>query len=167
MKKIFIFFIFGFLGTSLFAQTPSAVDAGRLTPKSAVSLLLPRNPNNRQPPPEIGMQVEKFFVALSQDKVDEAFQFLLAKSEYIQKKYQVDEFIQKTKQAITVYGKLYGYELYDNKKVGSRLIVLTYFIYLKEVPLRWRLIYYAADSKNWRLINLSVDDLMDESLLAE
>lgn len=165
MRKLVWILVLGMMAGSVWGAAGDSTDKAAMRNPSL--LLLPKRPQNRQPPPEIGLQIEKFFVGVSQDRVDEAFQGLLAGSEYLQKKYQINDFIQKTKQAISIYGKLNGYELYDNKKVGSRLMVLTYFVYLKSTPLRWRLIYYAADSKNWQIINLSVDDLLDESLLAE
>ncbi|MFZ5805742.1 MAG: hypothetical protein ACOY3I_00840 [Verrucomicrobiota bacterium] len=135
--------------------------------KNAAPLILPRNPNNRPPPSAISMQIEKFFIGLQQNRIDEAFQILLADSEYVQKKYQVDEFIAKTRKAVVIYGKINGYELYDNRPIGSRMVCLTYFVYLQSIPLRWRLIFYAADGKKWKLMDLSVDDLLAESIMAD
>lgn len=140
---------------------------GPITPADTTHLVLPRNPTNRQPPMEINLAIEKFFVSLQREKIDEAFTELLSNSHHVQKKYNVEEFINKTKQALTVYGKLNGYELYDNRAIGSRVLYLTYFVYLDTIPLRWRFVYYSGDGESWKLINLSVDDLLDQSLLAE
>ena len=144
-----------------------AVDEGPIKPRDTMPLVLPRNPINRPPPASVHLQMEKFFAQLQQAKVDDAFKDLFKDAEQLQKRYNAEEFISKTKQALLVYGSVAGFELYDNRALGSRMISLTYFVYLQSMPLRWRMVYYAADGQNWKLINLSVDDLLDQSALAE
>jgi len=144
-----------------------AQETGLLKPRDAVPLILPRSAINRPPPPEIHVQTEKFFTTLQQAKVEEAFQEFLKDSDQLRKRYNVDEFVEKTKQALLLYGSVQGFELYDNKAVGGRLLNLTYFVYLQNMPLRWRMVYYSADGQVWKLINLSVDDLLDQSILAD
>jgi hypothetical protein len=152
------------LSSALFAAEPTAQI---VKPKDMVPLILPRNPINRPPPQDIQKSIDTFFQTLQKGDVDVAFRDFLANSEHVQKKYDVNEFIAKTRQAFAFYGNAKGYELYDNHTVGSRMIYLTYFLYLKSIPLRWRIIYYAADPNDWKLINLSVDDLVDQSILSE
>ncbi|MFH1066487.1 MAG: hypothetical protein V1746_01080 [bacterium] len=148
-------------------SSSSSAKEPSVQPRMAASLILPRNPINKAPPAKVETQIGTFFDALKQDKVDTAFQDLLKDSEEIQRKYDTDEFVQKTKRAIGAYGNVQGYELYDNRAVGSRLMILTYFVYLQSTPLRWRFIYYNANNTAWKIINLSVDDLLSESILIE
>lgn len=165
--KLFKYLMFLLCLMFLVTQTHAQKTQKNINARDVAPLILSKKPNKRPPPTEIGLQVEMFFIKLQQEKVDDAFKILLEKSAHIKKKYDINEFINKTKQAFKLYGKMNGYELYDNRSVGSRLVYLTYFIYLESVPLRWRLIYYSPNNRDWKLINLSVDDLLDESLLAE
>lgn len=140
---------------------------GPVKVRDTTPLILPRNPSNRQPPAEVSARIEKLFNAFQKNDVEAGFQGLFGDSEEIGRKYDVNDFIAKTKQAISLYGEAKGFELYDNRMVGSHIMYLTYFVYLKSIPLRWRFIFYNNDGTRWQLINLSVDDLLDQSLLAE
>ena len=63
----------------------------------------------------------------------------------------------KTKEAISVFGMISGYEVVSTKQVGERLVRYTIVSLGKEFPLRWRFYFYKpADS--WKLIDLRVDD---------
>jgi len=156
------------LGTSLLAAPDSSTPPPPLVKlRDTVSLVLPRNPSNRPPPVAIRQQVETFFSTLQKNDVDGAFKGLFADAEELRRKYNTDDFIERTKSASLMYGPISGFELYDNHPIGSRIIYLTYFVYYKAVPLRWRLVYYSADGIGYKLINLSVDDLLDQSILTE
>lgn len=149
------------------ARSSSAGEQNMITPRMAASLILPRNPINKTPPAKVETQINAFFDALKQDKVDAAFQDFLKDAEEIHRKYDTDEFVQKTKRALGAYGNVLGYELYDNRAIGSRMMILTYFVYLQSTPLRWRFVYYNANNSAWKILNLSVDDLLSESVLFE
>ena len=147
---------------------PRAVetDSSIIKPREAIGLILPKTPNQRPAPAYISAPVEKFFNTIQKGDVDTAFKDFLANSDHIHNRYDVDDFVAKTKYALSVYGAMQGFELYDNRAVGARLMYLTYFMHLKAIPLRWRFVFYAPDGQNWKLINLSVDDLLDQSILS-
>jgi hypothetical protein len=136
-------------------------------PRDVAPRILPRNPSNKVPPAPIQLQIEKFFLAIQSDKVDTAFNDFLKETEFSNRRDLVEGFVKDTKHALLLYGAMNGYELFDNRPVGSRLYLLTYFTYLKSKPLRWRMVFYSPTANEWKLINLSVDDLVDESLLAD
>lgn len=139
-----------------------------MSANEAAAFLVPKERKYSDVPPDVQLQVERFFLTIQQKQVDKAFDDLLKDNDRLKRKYNVSEFVSKTKQALELYGDMSGYELFDSRLVSSRIVVLTYFIYLDAIPLRWKLVYYTPGrSDQWRLINLRVDDLLDESLLME
>lgn len=169
--KPFLILIAAILTFPLLAASDSTAPATQPPPlvklRDTVNLVLPRNPSNRPPPMIILQPVEKFFTTLQKNDVDGAFKDLLADADELRRKYDTNDFIERTKSAALMYGPISGFELYDNHAVGTRIIYLTYFVYHKAVPLRWRLVFYSADGASYKLINLSVDDLLDQSILTE
>lgn len=152
--------------TAPIIQPRGESDSSVIKPREAFGLILSKNPNQKPAPSYISQPVEKFFNTIQKGDVDTAFKDFLANSDHIHNKYDVSDFVTKTKYALSVYGQMQGFELYDNRAVGSRLMYLTYFMHLKAIPLRWRLVFYAPDGQTWKLINLSVDDLLDQSILS-
>ena len=111
--------------------------------------------------------MEKFFLSIQNKQVQEAYNTLMADSELESKDDQIRELITKTSNVLAEIGPLTSYELYDNRTAGSRMMCLIYFSYQAKKPLRWRVVLYAATPEQWRVINLSVDDLVAESLLGQ
>lgn len=168
MKQLLILLCVAALGSTLIAAPDTTSPPPPLVKmRDTVNLVLPRNPSNRPPPAAVLQQVEKFFASLQKNDIDGAFKDLLVDADELRRKYDTNDFIERTKSASLAYGPISGFELYDNRPVGSRIIYLTYFVYHKAVPLRWRLVYYSADGLAYKLINLSVDDLLDQSILTE
>lgn len=149
------------------STAPAAEPVSIVKPRDVAPLILPRNPSNRPPPPAVLAQIEKFFTTMQTKDIDGAFKEFLKDADELRRKYDVNDFIEKTKYANDMYGPVQGFELFDNKPVGSRIIYLTYFVYHKAIPVRWRFIFYAPDGTGYKLVNLSVDDLLDQSVLAE
>lgn len=131
---------------------------------SAKNNLFPRDVSNKQPPAPVQLRMEKFFLSIQNKQIQEAYNTLLADSELDSKEEQVRDLITKTSNVLAEIGPLTSYELYDNRTAGSRMIALIYFSYQSKKPLRWRFVFYAATPEQWRVINLSVDDLVAESL---
>ena len=99
----------------------------------------------------------QFFASLREGEIDQAYATLTKGSRIADRPEEMRLLKQKTKEAIDVFGVISGFELVEDKKVGTRLIRSTYISLGKEIPLRWRFYFYKADSV-WRLVDLRVDD---------
>jgi hypothetical protein len=104
-----------------------------------------------------GHLAAQFFAALREGEIEQAYATLTKGSKIGDRPEELRLLKQKTKEAIEVFGVISGYELVENKTVGTRLIRATYISLGKEFPLRWRFYFYKADSV-WRLVDLRVDD---------
>lgn len=153
-----------FLGLLLAGAFCLAPMASAQSSISAKNNLIPREASNKQPPAPVQLRMEKFFLAIQNKQIQEGYNTLLADSELDSKEEQVRDLISKTSNVLAEIGPLTSYELYDNRSAGSRMIALIYFSYQAKKPLRWRFVFYAATPEQWRVINLSVDDLVAESL---
>ena len=98
-----------------------------------------------------------FFSQIREGEIDQAYAVLTKGSKIAERPEELRQLKQKTKEAIEVFGVISGYELVENKTVGTRLIRSTYISLGKEFPLRWRFYFYKADNA-WRLVDLRVDD---------
>lgn len=99
----------------------------------------------------------EFFAALQRGQIDDAYATLTKGSKTIEKPEDLRILKQKTKEAIEVFGAIYGYELVDTTRIGTKLMRRTYLSLGEEFPLRWRFYFYEAKGR-WRLIDLRVDD---------
>lgn len=99
----------------------------------------------------------EFFTAIERGQIDDAYATLTKGSKTIEKPEDLRILKQKTKEAIEVFGTIYGYELVDTVRIGSKLMRRTYLSLGEEFPLRWRFYFYEAKGR-WRLIDLRVDD---------
>ena len=98
-----------------------------------------------------------FFNLLQKGQIEEAYAGFTKGSKIIEKPEDLRVLKQKTKEAIEVFGAIVGYELFETKPVGSRLLRRTYLSLGAEFPLRWRFYFYNANNR-WRLIDMRVDD---------
>jgi len=104
-----------------------------------------------------GKLVGEFFGLLEKGQIDDAYAGLTKGSKIIEKPEDLRVLKQKTKEAIDVFGAIVGFELFETKPVGSRLMRRTYLSLGSEFPLRWRFYFYNANGR-WRLIDMRVDD---------
>jgi hypothetical protein len=116
-------------------------------------------PNAQPPPPEIAVPIAKFFNTLKSGDYANAYETFLAGSALGEQKEKMSTFISHTQDAFGIYGGLNDYELYDNQSIGSNVLVLTYLTRHQRQPLRWRFIYYRAQS-TWTVTNLGFDDVL-------
>lgn len=119
-----------------------------------------RVPNPVQPPAELRMPVEKFFLGLKSGESRKAYEDLVANTNLAERE-ELKVLINKTDQALALYGKVTSFEVYDNYSVGANLTVLTYLTHHQFQPLRWRLVYYRPE-KTWGLIDVRVDDQLED-----
>ncbi len=128
---------------------------------------LPHNPNKEQPPQEIRIALERFFVQFQADQVDRAFDEFIRGSDLESLTEGVDAFKNQARTAVEAFGKMQSYELYDHRVLPNQLRLLTYIVSLENEPLRWQFFYRInPQTSQWILFNLRVDDLLDESVLA-
>lgn len=142
-----------------------APGSSQATPKvhDFVPRPIPREPHAVLPPAEIATAIDAFFKGLEQNEVRKSYTTFLTGSRLANRDEDVNTFVDRTQQALAIYGKVNDFEVYDTRQIGSRIVVTTYFTALTVAPIRWRFIYYKPDTK-WILINLVFDDSMQDLL---
>jgi hypothetical protein len=167
MKFPTILFAVFVLGAAAFAQNT------RPTPKATKPTLTPEPPAAAAPaapappastPAEPVAEPEspektmmRFFSALQRKEVDAGYDQLTKGTKIAERAEDVKMLKSKTKDAISVFGVMNGFELVNKKSVTERLMSYTYISLGKEFPLRWRFYFYKPQD-NWKLIDLRVDD---------
>lgn len=116
-----------------------------------------------QPPKEIADKIDVFFKSLKTGSYSSAYDVFLENTRLGSQKDKMSVFVSRTEAAFGIYGQMNDYELYDNYPIGHNVIVLTYLTRHSIQPLRWRFIYYRADS-TWTVINMGFDDNLLELL---
>ena len=101
--------------------------------------------------------IARFFAYLERKEVDQAYDQITRGTKIAERAEDVRTLKSKTKEAITVFGPILGYDSAVKKSVGTRLVSYTLLSLGKEFPLRWRFYFYKAQD-TWRLIDLRVDD---------
>ena len=101
--------------------------------------------------------IARFFSYLQRKEVDQAYDQLTRGTKIAERAEDVKTLKSKTKEAITVFGPMLGFDTVVKKNVGSRLVSYTLLSLGKEFPLRWRFYFYKPQD-TWRLIDLRVDD---------
>jgi hypothetical protein len=105
--------------------------------------------------------VEAFFSALKADRVDAAYDGLVKGTIIADRADDVAALKTRTKAALDSYGPVSGYEVVDEKVVGSSLLRRTVVSLNSDLPLRWRFYFYKSEGA-WRLVDLRVDDALVE-----
>ncbi len=129
--------------------------------------LLPRNPINKPPPGPIQKQLEAFFLGIQAGKIDDCFKTLVASNPTLSDPAAVPEFVGNIRKGLVVFGPLQGYELYDLRLVGTRVIYITYLSFHPKKPLRWQFVFYTPVGADWKLLNLRFDDTVEQSLIPD
>jgi hypothetical protein len=143
-------FIYQAVGNGNWLLTNMAVDDLRA--------LLPAYPASLPPPDDIQIRMEKFFLALQNRAVDDAFRELVKGSPLAGSAEQTAAFIAKTKLAFANYGAMNHYELFDHRPLGKGLRLLTYFNTLDLQTLRWQFIFTVDARGQWTLLTIRLDD---------
>ncbi|HEY8964802.1 MAG TPA: hypothetical protein VIM58_00045 [Candidatus Methylacidiphilales bacterium] len=146
------------LGQAIPAQQPPNVN---MQPRSPYSLN--RAPNPVPPPPEIAAALDAFFKGLMRANVAKSFADLLKDSRLAAQQESVNFYVDKIQQALTLYGKMSDYEVYDTRPIGAHLVATTYISSLAISPLKWRFVFYRSGTdKGWTVIKLSISDSIDD-----
>lgn len=130
------------------AATPQAVAAVPGTPAPATSA------EEGDTPEKI---IARFFAYIQRKDVDLAYDQLTKGTKIAERAEDVRTLKAKTKEAISVFGVMLGYDFVGKKSVGDRLFSYTCLSLGKEFPLRWRFYFYRP-ADQWKLIDLRVDD---------
>lgn len=101
-----------------------------------------------------------FFDALGKNLIDDAYVNLTRGSKIADRPEELGNLKQKTREAISLFGEIKGFEVIENKAVGTTLRRYTIVSFGRDFPLRWRFYFYQVD-KQWRLIDLHVDDRLN------
>ena len=101
--------------------------------------------------------MEMFFLALKAGQVDSAYDALVKESIIAERREDVSDLKERTQRALDNYGPVSGYEVVDEKTVGSSLLRRTCISLNADLPLRWRFYFYKSEN-TWKLVDLRVDD---------
>ncbi|MEQ1853324.1 MAG: hypothetical protein ABMA01_17225 [Chthoniobacteraceae bacterium] len=155
MKSLVAIVIACALGSSASGQAPAVpADPAKKPPGGpVVETVVVEEPEADGPEKIIG----RFFSYLQRREVDQAYDQLTRETKIAERPEDVKTLKAKTKEAITVFGPILGYEHVAKKNVGDRLASYTIISLGKEFPLRWRFYFYKP-ADVWRLIDLRVDD---------
>jgi hypothetical protein len=105
--------------------------------------------------------VEQFFRALKSNQVDAAYDTLVKDSIIAERREDVAALKRRTQEALDNYGPIAGYEMVDEKIVGTSLQRRTCVSINSDLPLRWRFYFYKSEG-SWKLVDLRVDDALVE-----
>jgi hypothetical protein len=162
MKPSLAFLLACALGTTAFSQPPAVPAVPAVPTVPAVETAVPAE-QEADGPDKI---IARFFSYLQRKEVDQAYDQLTRGTKIAERAEDVRTLKSKTKEAITVFGPILGYDSVLKKNVGSRLVSYTLLSLGKEFPLRWRFYFYKPQD-TWKLIDIRVDDrlvaIFDES----
>jgi hypothetical protein len=114
-------------------------------------------PPSAAAPMEPRERIDRFFAALGRDRVEDAYQGLVAGSILMEKPEDLENLKTRTQRALDAYGVLRGYELLEERTVGTALKRFTCLSLNEDLPLRWRFYFY-LNPRGWKLVDLRVDD---------
>lgn len=102
-----------------------------------------------------------FFAALKANQVDAGYDALVKGTIIADRAEDVSALKSRTKTALDNYGPIAGYEIVDEKEVGTSLLRRTCVSLNSDLPLRWRFYFYKSGG-SWKLVDLRVDDALVE-----
>ncbi len=126
--------------------------------------LLFATPAPAAPPPlpeDIQKGITTFFNLLKQQKVDEAYEIILTNTRIRGREDDVKALKKQTREAISTYGPMLGFETIEQRRVGMSLMQVVCLSWSENFPLRWRFSYYRPGDR-WRLLDIFVDDKIGE-----
>jgi hypothetical protein len=114
----------------------------------------------------IRVRIDKFFVALAEEKSTDAFAGLLKGSPLDANQEEIGRLVQKTEELLKLSGAIRSHELLRVNRLGSRLLRLTYLSYSDALPLHWEL-YCFLGKTGWQVLDLNasprIKELFDDS----
>jgi hypothetical protein len=111
--------------------------------------------------------IDMFFLGLKAGQIDAAYDGLVKGSVIADRREDVANLKDRTRHALDEFGPISGYELLEERTVGSTLLRRTCISFNSDLPLRWRFYFYKAEG-TWKLVDLRIDDglveLFEESI---
>jgi hypothetical protein len=126
----------------------------RAIAEPAASPISPQVPREAANPAEV---LDAFFLALKAGQIDAAYDRLVKGSIIADRREDVAALKKRTQEALDHYGPVSGYEMVDEKVVGTSLLRRTCISLNTDLPLRWRFYFYKFEGA-WKLVDLRVDD---------
>lgn len=111
--------------------------------------------------------IDMFFLGLKAGQIDAAYDGLVKGSVIADRREDVANLKDRTRHALDEFGPISGYEVLEERTVGSTLLRRTCISFNSDLPLRWRFYFYKAQG-TWKLVDLRIDDglveLFEESI---
>jgi hypothetical protein len=156
-----VIFLLGLLAERSPAQqkssTPAAPKAGDVAP---LIKLHRRKPDPQPLPPEISVQLSRFFNTLMEgkkEKIESAYATLFEGTRLAVNTANISILAGRTLDAISALGAIFEYEHFDTQNIGSRIIVATYLAWHEYRPLIWRFTYFRLRG-GWTLSDVRTED---------
>lgn len=117
--------------------------------------------NFQNVPPELKSKTIKFFNALMDNKVSNAYDDFLAGTPLGKKVEDVTSLKKQTTRAFELYGVLKGFDPVNFEMIGTSFIRIRYLGLHTRFPMRWIFTYYKSPDQGWIVTNIKFDDLSD------
>lgn len=111
-------------------------------------------------PDPVAKEVSSFFETLQKNEVEKAYQLIMEGSPIGTTSQQVQNLMNQTKNAISLYGSFGSYEFLSTESIGTSVIRITYITKNQGYPLRWAFTYYKP-GQSWILIHVVFDDKIE------
>jgi hypothetical protein len=136
-------------------------------PETKESANLPKQVSGSRRENSPSETIDMFFLGLKAGQVDAAYDGLVKGSVIADRREDVANLKDRTRRALDDFGPISGYEVLEEKTVGSTLFRRTCLSFNSDLPLRWRFYFYKAQG-TWKLVDLRIDDglveLFEESI---
>jgi hypothetical protein len=108
--------------------------------------------------------IDEFFTLYKNKGADTSLDYLFGTNKWMDNaKDQIKEVKLKLNATLKQLGNYYGYNLITKKSLGDRYWLYTFMIRYDRQPVRFSLLLYKPNEE-WRLMNFSFDDNMDDEL---
>lgn len=137
------------------APSPEPATDSAPAPPTRPIPLPPERPENL--PDSVAKILDLFYGQLAKGNIEGAYSALTDKTVIAKEPEEIRQLKEKTGQALSLFGKIGGYEILDVSEVGGRLLGVTCISLGELYPLRWKFFYYKPND-TWSLIDIRVDD---------
>lgn len=108
--------------------------------------------------------IDRFFEIYNTKSANEAVDYIFSTNKWMnESKDQIENVKFKLNGTLKLLGDYVGYNLITKKTVGDHLSLYTFMVRYDRQPLRFSMLFYKPSSQ-WKLLNFSYDDNMDEEL---
>ena len=108
-------------------------------------------------PGSLRSKIDVFFQDIQDGEVEAAYQKMVKGSLISEKAKQLQNLINQTHNAISIYGSIGSYEQFSVSSINNFIIKAVYISKNENFPLRWLFVFYKS-SEEWVLIAVEFDD---------